>query len=306
MLSHGWKEFYGDVAKETTTTSSIVERPSLSGNMYVVDCKFEGQTAGCIRFTVTSDSVCVLIETSSFKSCSSGTKQGSSIYFVGDKGQIISNRVCGTQNSLSNTANGVFSYTYAGKSSSKKNHLIFSSVSKCGIDINTGWSPLYHTRGQISIQNSNISDNKSASYSAYVCQCSYGYFCIEFCSFRNNYNSNNYLTYHNNEGNIEKENIIKMCNFIGNPSCVQAVLYSQSSILLDSCSIIDNIASNTFYINSGTTTVSNSYLKDKSKTGNGAIQFVSEVLSYSIVPLYQQVSGHCIIVILKPIIQYKK
>lgn len=166
--------------------------------------------------------------------------------------------------------------------------------------MNTGHGNIFLKSGQQDVTYSNVSNNICNGYSSYVLIYSYGKYGISYSSIRNNRNLDFYLTFHSYSGSSNDQCMIKSCNFIGNPQCANAVLYfQQSAAAVDSCSILNNVAVNTFFVDAidKTVTVSNCYSDSESKTG-GILNIQNPIKDKSIVPLSQKSLGNCIFVVI--------
>ena len=128
----------------------------------------------------------LLVETSTFVSCSA-TSNGGAIYI--SKGDCVIHEVCGYHC----TSSYDFSFSDVYGSPKDKNYVHDSSVAYC---VASSWYTMVHNYGYIEIKSVNLSHNQASSYSALDCrpsskQGTYGT-SISYSSFADNTASNYY------------------------------------------------------------------------------------------------------------------
>lgn len=141
VLSLSWNEYFSGSA----ITYERSQRITQSGNHYVHDITFEGlKPNGCIRVSKSN----MVIERCTFKGCSSGNKNGGSVYLNG--GQCVQKFVCGIDSYSGYW--GAYCYIDAGNSTNKTK-VLDSSFSK----LHGNWNGVDLKEGQKEVRSINIS-----------------------------------------------------------------------------------------------------------------------------------------------------
>ena len=109
-----------------TSCNSGYSIKSTSSHLYISRCAFFNVTGTTIRYQSSQDSSKLLVEYSSFNTCSS-TNGGGAIYF-GTYGQCVLSSVCGVKCNTGKNYIGQFCYIYVTWDANSKNHNIDSSV----------------------------------------------------------------------------------------------------------------------------------------------------------------------------------
>jgi hypothetical protein len=207
----------------------------------------------------------LLIESSSFFSCKTSTRNGGAIYFYHSGGQCALNEVCAYDCCTTITSYSYYQFAYirVNDVASYKNYVNYSSIASC---INTRTDSHYNfylDYGKILCSTVNISKNKCHTRTGIYCVPAYvsgSVTCsLLYSTFADNIASG-YTTISLSRGSAKYE--IKCCNIIRNtqnsPGSEGTIYSSGNFIIKDSC-IIGNNANYIFFQSSPsyTTTLSN-------------------------------------------------
>jgi hypothetical protein len=196
----------------------------------------------------------LLVESSSFFSCSTSNSNGGAIHFNnGNTGESVFNKVCGNDCCSKSTSgsNGQFAYNNLKNSASSKNYVNYSSISRCVNHNSNSYYTLRLFYGKICFPSVNSSMNKCYCYSgtrssptsdtsSFTCLYSY-------CSFTDN-NSPGYTCIL--QDNTAAKTEMKYCNILrntqGSPNSYGTFYLCGDALIKDSC-ILMNTATYTFY-----------------------------------------------------------
>jgi hypothetical protein len=249
--------FYGSSPSQTYVTTKYTTNQSTSStNVFVSNCLFIGCTSesyGGALFCSSSVQR-LLIESSSFFSCSTSSNYGGAIYFYNtNTGECVLYKVCGNDcysTYTSSSSNGQFTYIFVQNTVSNKNYVNYSSISRYVNDNSNSYYTLCHYNGKFCFPSVNISMNKCQYYSgiyftAYVdssVTCLFSY-----TSFADNFASGNTCICQIRTA-IKAE--MKCCNIYmnsqGSLSSQATIRFDGDSTVKDSC-ILMNTATYTFY-----------------------------------------------------------
>jgi hypothetical protein len=116
-------------------------RQTLSGtSVHVLNCLFRSITSTSTGGALSCTSVTyLLVESTSFSSCSTSSGNGGAIYFSNSGGQCVLYEVCGYDCCSTNTgsSSGQFVYIVVNNAASSKNYINYSSISRC-VNENSG------------------------------------------------------------------------------------------------------------------------------------------------------------------------
>jgi hypothetical protein len=221
----------------------------------------------------------LLIESSSFFSCSTSSVNGGAIYFSNtNNGESVLYKVCGNDcisTYTDGSSYGQFARISVNDGISIKNYVNYSSISRCVNDVSNSFSTLYLYNGKICCQSVNISMNKCYSRSGIQCNpytvSNYATLLISYSSFTNNIATGSMCIF---QGRAGPETEMKCCNILGNlqgsSDSDGTVRLSGHSTVKDSCILMNN-ATNTFWAYSSyIITVSNCTI-DSTKNQNSVI-----------------------------------
>ena len=211
----------------------------------------------------------LLVETSTFVSCSASS-QGGAIYI--SKGDCVIHEVCGYHC----TANSQFSFSDVWQSSGTKdkNYVHDSSVAYC---VASNYYTMYHYYGYIEIKSVNLSHNEATRYSALRCypsskQGTYGT-SISYSSFADNTASYYciYLWYITSSSANKYE--IKNSNIIRNSGDRTIYVYNGELTMRKTCMMNNKKATYHFYLqqSSAKCTLLDCSIDNTQKTGSGSL-----------------------------------
>jgi hypothetical protein len=172
-----WNDYFpGSSPSQTYVTTKYTTVQSTSNtNVFVSNCLFIGCTStsnGGALFCSSSVQR-LLVESSSFFSCSTSGQYGGAIYFSNtNTGEIVLYKVCGNDccsTYTSSSSNGQFVYINVQDTASNKNYVNYSSISRCVNHNSNSYYTLYLYYGTIYIPSVNISMNKCQHYSGIIC-----------------------------------------------------------------------------------------------------------------------------------------
>jgi hypothetical protein len=251
-----WDDYFPGSSPSQTyvTTKYTTVQSTSSTNVFISNCLFIGCTAASNGGALAcSGSVQrLLIESSSFFSCSTSNYYGGAIYFSNSNtGECVLHKVCGNNCCSTNTSPyGQFTYVYVQNTASNKNYVNYSSITRCvNYDLNSYYTLVLYC-GKVYSSSINVSMNKCQYYSGFYCQ-SYtdsSVTClIWYSSFTDNIASGYYCICQFNSGSKAE---IKCCNVLrntqGTPGSGGTIRFDGHSTVKDSC-ILMNTATNTFY-----------------------------------------------------------
>jgi hypothetical protein len=263
-----WNDyFYGSSPSQTFATTKYTKVQSTSSkNVFVLNCLFIGCTStshgGAL---LCSGSVqCLLIEFSSFFSCSTSNQKGGAICFENtNSGESVLYKVCGNDCCSTYTSSnwGQFAYNDLKNAASNKNYVNYSSISRCVNHDSYAYYTLRLCFGKICFPSVNSSMNKCHTDSGTRCSPtsdSNSFTCLySYCSFTDN-NSPGYTCILQDNSGAKTE--MKYCNILRNTqgsSSGGTFYFCGDATIKDSC-ILMNTATYTFYASSSyVITVSN-------------------------------------------------
>jgi hypothetical protein len=237
---------------------------TLSGtNVYFLDCLFKSCTSSSHSGAFYCTSVTyLLVESSSFFSCTTSINHGGAIFFSNGNGQCVLHEVCGYDccSTRSGSSSYQFAYIYVNDAASSKNYMNYSSIVRCVNLRSDSHYTLGLFCGKICCPSVNISMNKCYYYSAiyFYSFCDSNSFTssFSFTTFSDN-TANGYTCIHTWGGSGRKVEF-KSCNIIRNTqgtlSSYGTIYTHDNLVFVDSC-ILENKATYIFYIHSSSNTV---------------------------------------------------
>jgi hypothetical protein len=232
-----WDDYFSGSSPSQTyvTTKYTTVQSTSSTNVFVSNCLFIGCTSASNGGALAcSGSVQrLLIESSSFFSCSTGGQFGGAIYFSNtNNGESVLHKVCGNDCCSTNTGYSYdqFLCVYGQDTASKKNCVNYSTISRC-VNHNTNSYITFRLQyGKTYCHSVNSSMNKCQYYSGIYCYssvesnsdtCFYSY-----SSFTDNIDAGyNCIYQERTAANAE----MKYCNIIrnlqGNPSSFATIRF---------------------------------------------------------------------------------
>jgi hypothetical protein len=250
--------------------------------VFVSNCLFNGctSTSNGGALSCTSSVQCLLVESTSFFSCSTSGQYGGAIYFYNtNSGECVLHKVCGNDciSTYTSASYGQFANINVRNTISNKNYFSYSSVSRCvGQSTNHRYT-LHLYNGKIYCPSVNSSMNKCYYHTGILCascsDSSYVTFTLIYSTITDNVATIctcvcQYRTAAKGE--------IKCCNILrnkqGSPTSEGTIRFDGHSTVKDSCILMNN-ATYTFYAwSSYIITVSNCTLDSYSTSGSVNIQ----------------------------------
>jgi hypothetical protein len=255
---------------------------SSNGGVYVSNCLFRSisstEYGGALHCS--SSVTLLLVESSSFFSCSTSGQSGGAIYFSNtNNGQCVFYGLCGYDcySTYTNSDSyGQFSRVDMCNGASNKNYINYSSIARCVIESPRPHYTLLHQYGKHLYPSLNSSLNKCYYCPGICCTpytdsnsvtCSFSYF-----TFADNIVTSVHCIWLVTTGAKYE---IKSCNFLRNvvASSSRALIRSDGNLMIyDSC-ILENTATYTFYAwSSYSITLSNCTIDKTTRTGSLIIQ----------------------------------
>jgi hypothetical protein len=261
-----WNDYFPIISPSQTYGSSLyTTKQSPSGpNVYVSNCLFSRCTSTSNGGAFSCTSVkCLLIESSSFFTCSTSDRFGGVIYTTGVS-ECILYKVCGsdclsTFSSSSSYSGGQFAQIYTNNVASDKNYFNYSSVVRCVNEIMRSYHVLDLKYGNICCPSINVSVNRCSTQPVIWCV-SYKNLNYVTCSLTYSSFADNNATLHNcfYIGSSSEIYEIKSCNILRNTQVVPdqrgIILTCGSLTIKDSC-ILENRANRIFYTTSSSYTI---------------------------------------------------
>jgi hypothetical protein len=277
---------------------------SFEGGVYVLNSLFNKCSSWSYGGALSCTSVTyLLIESSSFFSCKTGSQRGGAIYFYNSNdGQSILRGVCGNdchstyQSTSYSSSYGHFAYTLVKDAVSSRNYVNYSSIVRCVSEKYSTYHILHLWNGKIYCPSDNISLNKCYSqlflgYS--VIDSNYPTFLTLYSSFTDNNASHNVLINIGGSGNAKRD--IKCCNIIRNTQVYveSGLIYAGTNLTIEDSCIIEDNASYYFEPSSSgyTITLSNCTVDKTTKIGKLTIQ--NTVTKSFILTLYHISTQNC-------------
>jgi hypothetical protein len=295
-----WTDYFSGNA-ETTLYSveyNSIQTPSGS-SVYVSNCLFNkvSSTSDGGALSCTSASY-LLVESSSFFSCKTSGSNGGAIYISNtNSGQCVLYGVCGNDcysTYTSRYSRGQFARINVKDDASFKNCVNYSSITRCVNVISVSAYALSLYYGKIYSTSVNISMVKccyhsiiyfnpfidsdsitcSLLYSSFTDSYAFGHCCIS--------------------SERDAKNEIKCCNILRNrhASSSYGMIYVPGNWMIEDCCILENTATNIFYIwTSSTLTLSNCTVD--STTNNGKLKIQNTVTKSFILGLNHISTRNC-------------
>jgi hypothetical protein len=298
-----WNDYFTATPVTVIDPKEYNSRQSPSDrNIYVSNCLFNEITSSRSGGALYCKSVtCLLIETSSFFSCTTSSDNGGAIYlFNSNNGECVLYEVCGNDCYSSFTGNGdsrgQFAHIFIGNSAISKNYVNYSSIARCVIDNYYSKHMLRLKYGKICCPSINISMNK--------CYIASGIFCQPFVDSNSVVCSLSYSSFADNTASADMcicfysngaQYKIKCCNIIRNTQNdlnSWGLIDADGNLMIEDSCILENTARYIFcQENSYTTTISNCTI-DKT-TNNGYLTILNTATKKFIHELHHMSTRNC-------------
>jgi hypothetical protein len=271
---------------------------TLSGtSIHVLNCLFISISSSSKGGALYCTSVtCLLIESSSFFTCRTGSNQGGAIDFENtNNGQCVLHGVCGYDcySTYTSSSYGQFSYIRVKNDALCKNYINFSSIIRC-VNTNSN-SDSRHTlacyNGNQCYPSVNTSNNKcnwrSGIYSDPIsCLFSYSTFADNIAT------GSNCILLVSSSAKYE----MKSCNIIRNTQGTlssEGTFYINGNTKIEGSCILENRATHIFYITSSSYTVTLSNCTVDSTSNNGNLVMQNTVTKSFILALNHMSTRNC-------------
>jgi hypothetical protein len=257
-----WNDYFAGVSQSKTFLQQEFKacQTILNSSVLVLSCLFNNcaSTSNGGAIYCSSSVNYLLVESTSFFTCSTSSNYGGAIYFYNTgSGQCVLHGVCGYDCcSTYTSSNGQFAYIYVQNIASRKNYGNYSSIVRCVNEKSNSYQTLYIYNGNICYPSDNISMNKCNGRSGLYCYpfpdsnsvtCSFSY-----STFADNIATGNTCFSLNRDGAKFE---FKCCNIIrnkqGSPNSEGTIYLYGNLTIKDSC-ILNNNATYNFYAGSTT------------------------------------------------------
>jgi hypothetical protein len=220
-LRTAWNDYFTATGQNSINSQTFISTQTPSNtSVYISNCLFRFITSSCNGGALSCTSVTyLLVESTSFISCSTSGQYGGSVYFSNSGGQCALHKVCGFDccSTYTSRSDGQFAHISVNNAISSKNYVNYTSITRCMNQISTSHFVLDLRDGKICCPSVNMSMNK--------CPHASGIFCLPFTD-SNSFTSS--LTYSSFADNFATISIcihfyktaanyeIKSCNVIRN------------------------------------------------------------------------------------------
>jgi hypothetical protein len=252
---NAWNDFYNTQQPTLINKQTYESRLSSSSeSVYVSNCLFRSiNSASNGGALYCSSTKYLLVESSSFFSCKTSSNGGAIYFYNSNDGQSALHRVCGNNCCTTSSTNGQFTYISVKDSISNKNYVNYSSFTRCVNGYSGSWFTVYHYYGKICYTSDNSSMNKCGYRTGFYCYTSTNSAgtLLTYSSCTDNHALSAGCVRYEGSG---AKNEIKCCNILRNTQDTTSegtFVTSQNLMIEDSC-ILENEATNIFYISSST------------------------------------------------------
>lgn len=260
-----WSTYFSGTAY-TKKYEVITAFKASSGSFYVTKCDFIHQTDfAAVRIGDSSSQDNLLVEETMFSECSStgSYSYGGSLYFV-SKGNFIQDRACYSKCTKDSGWDLAY-YVDVPDDVNIKLFINLTTISNCGTGISVCYGTFEINKGPEYSSNLNITENKCNQYPAYIHDGSISNVNAKFLNIKSNMQTTEAII------GIWTDGLTKIShsNIIENERTKDSrgVLTGYGNFELDSCCIIRNIGSPTFFSPSKTISLNSCYA-DSYSTGS--------------------------------------
>jgi predicted outer membrane repeat protein len=291
-----WSDFFPDSPAANLKSQTYTSSQSYSStNVYVSNCLFIRCTSTDHGGALYCTSTTLLVESSSFFSCTTSNTWGGAIRV--STGQFVLYEVCGY--SCYSTYTGVTVGQFACidvNTASNKNYVNYSSIVRCVNQRSNSYDTVRLGSGEVCCPSVNMSMNKcqyysgiytypntgsssvtySFSYSSFVDNVAYQYSCICF-----------------SRGGVKYE--MKSCNVLRNTqtSSSNGIIYTYGILDIKNSCILENTATYIFYSSSSSYTITLSDCTVDKTTNNGYLTTQNTVTKSFILGLNHMSTQNC-------------
>jgi hypothetical protein len=296
-----WNDYFTATGQSNinSQTFSLRQTPSNTG-VYVSNCLFRFITSSGDGGALSCTSVTyLLVESTSFISCSTSGQKGGAVYFSNSGGQCVLHGVCGFDccSTYTTTSYGQFVFTSVNNVISSKNYVNYTSITRCMNQISGSHYILYLVNGKICCPSINTSMNK--------CPYASGIRCLPFTD-SNSYTSS--LTYSSFADNFATTSIciyfyrsganyeVKSCNVLRNTQGnlgAHGLFYTCDNVLIEDSCILENKATYIFNQQNSACTVTILNCTIDSTSNNGYLIIGNTVIKSFIHALNHMSTQNC-------------
>jgi hypothetical protein len=297
-----WNEYFSGSPTTTLNGSKYGSQLSYtSGSVYVLNCLFNRITSGSNGGALYCNPVTfLLIESSSFFTCSTSAKYGGAIYFRNtNSGESVLYEVCGYDcysTCTSDSPHDQFAFIFVNDVVSKRNHFNYSSITRCGGQNPKTRVTIRLNYGKVCFPSVNISNNKcncySGIYSIPFCDPNTVTFSLSYSTFADN-NAYDYSCLYLTKGDAKYE--IKSCNILRNTqvSSSYGIISTWGNLNIEDSCILGNSATNVFYSSSSSYTITLTRCIVDNKSNNGYLTIQSAATKSFILGLSHMSTLYC-------------
>jgi hypothetical protein len=262
-IKTAWNDYFPGISPSQTYVSTFYSTkisPS-SSNVYVSNSLFSRCISTSNGGAISSTTVkYLLIESTSFFSCSTNNQDGGAIYITSNS-EIILYKVCGYDCCSTHTSDGdgQFAYMYTSNTASDKISFNYSSITRCVGWESASWWTLYLRDGKICLPSINVSMNKCHYTSGIRCipylDSNSVTFSLTYSSIADNIATVYYCIYSSTTGSIHE---IKYCNILRNTQGTLSsggTISSNGNLTISESCILENKADYVFNQESSSYTI---------------------------------------------------
>jgi predicted outer membrane repeat protein len=292
--------FTGDPTHLQQSEFTSRKTPSYT-SVYVLNCFFRSITSTSDGGALSCTSVTYLIiESTTFFSINTSSQNGGAIYFYNNGGQCALHKVCGNDcitSYSSGNSFGQFAFISVNNGISSKNYVYYTSITRCVNEYTNSFRTLHNEYGKIYLPSVNISMNQ-IGYTTGINSNPYAdsnsvTFSLLYSTFRdNNASVRACIFVWRTNANFE----IKSCNFLGNKQGnlnLNGIICANGNMkIMDSC-ILNNVATNVFYQETSSYTITLSNCTVDSTTCNQNLKIQNTVTKSFIQALNHISTRYC-------------
>jgi hypothetical protein len=254
-LKFSWNDYFSGNSITLTLSDEYSSTQTLSeSNVYVINCLFNNFTSGSNGGALSCTSATnLLVESSSFFSCKTSSDRGGAIFLSNNGGQCVLHGICIIDCCSTYTSFSYYQFAYVrvNDGSLSKNYINYSSIIRCINERTDSYYIMRLENAKICCPSVNISMNICQFYpgiTTYPYVDSSSVTCsISYSSFVDNNANGNTCIYLHRSGTKQE---MKCCNILRNTQVSDScgIIYSNTnSVIEDSC-ILENTATNIFYV----------------------------------------------------------
>jgi hypothetical protein len=250
-----WNDYFTATGQNNINSQTFFLRQTPSNtSVYVSNCLFRFIASSGNGGALSCTSVAyLLVESTSFISCSTSDLNGGAVYFSNSGGQCVLHKVCGFDCCSTNTSrsDGQFGCIFVNNAILSKNYVNYTSITRCMNQISGSHHTLCLVNGKICCPSVNLSINKCPHASGIYCQPfidSNSYTSsLTYSSFVDNFATISICIYFFWKGTANHE--VKSCNVLRNTQGnldSYGLFYAHDNVLIEDSCILENKATYIF------------------------------------------------------------